>query len=551
MSHRPPNDASTAANAAATGGAVGSAAVARRDASYMRCARAVAALAIPALLLSASLPDDPAPVVSPLILAVLVAGGLLLVNVVDPARGRAASAGMLRRRAIAELGIDTVAVVSVVWLAGSDPRGSLWVLLILPILEAALRFGRRVSMTVLLVMAATYIARDVWAANQFEAATFSPATVVQRVGVLLVVGLTSGFLASQLTREAGRHRKSRAEAIRRAEMLEVVAEAARDMTSLDSEDVYRSLDVAFRRLGILDIGVALLGDDDEWAVGSFVDEAPSERLGDLAVTLAPEIAQARRPVTFGPRHLEGRLGLDNTLAGAVGVPIEVSDETRTVIVVGQLVSDDLLGAIELLARQAAAVLAQADAHSEIRRLQQRLAYLAFHDSLTGLPNRASFDHKLRTRHERRSADATGVAVLFIDLDGFKTINDTLGHGAGDKTLEAVAKRIRTTVRPGDSVARLGGDEFVVLLDRAADLPGARAAAERIVEALSEPIRLGRHQATIGASIGIAFRDEVPEDPGQLIRLADRAMYEAKRTGRGRIVAIDDIDLGPRAERRAG
>jgi len=549
MPDRPIDEANNATNVVA--GIVGSAEVARRDAAYMRWARAAAALAIPALLLSASLPDDPAPVVSPLVLAVLVAGGLLLVNVVDPARGRAANSGMLRRRAIAELGIDTVAVVSVVWLAGSDPRGSLWVLLILPILEAALRFGRRVSMTVLVVMAATYIARDVWAASQFEVVTFSPATVAQRVGVLLVVGLTSGFLASQLTREATRHRRSRIEAVRRAEMLEVVAEAARDMTSLDSDDVYRNLVEGFRRLGIVEIGVALLGDEGEWAVGSLDDSPPSEILGELAVTLAPEVAEARRPVTFGSRHLAGRVGPDSSFPGAVGIPIEVSDESRTVIVVGQLVSDDLLGAIELLARQAAAVLAQAEAHSEIRRLQQRLAYLAFHDSLTGLPNRASFDHKLRTRHERRSVDATGIAVLFIDLDGFKTINDTLGHGAGDKTLEVVAERIRTTIRPGDSVARLGGDEFVVLLDRAADLNGARAAAERIVAALEDPIRLGRHQATIGASIGIAFREEVPEDPGQLIRLADRAMYEAKRTGRGRIVAIDDVDVTSRVERRAG
>jgi diguanylate cyclase (GGDEF)-like protein len=515
----------------------------------MRWARAVAAVSIPGLLLSANLPDDPAPVVSPLILAVLVAGALLMVNVVDPARIRAADADVLRHRAVVELGIDTAAVVSVVWLAGSDPKGSLWVLLVLPILEAALRFGTRTSTVLLGSMVVTYVARDAWASAQFEMVSFSPATVVQRVGVLVVVGLTAGFLASQLSREATRHQDARAEAVRRAEMLEVVADAARRMTTLDVGDVYRNLLAAPDRLGVADIGIAFrkghgwIGRRAHGSVGGDVRDTENE-LDGAAVDLADDIAAGQIPLTLGPKHLDAAGRSD--LPGAVGVPIVVSGDVRAVLLVAQIVSDDLLGALELLAGQAGAVLAQAEAHAEIRRLQQRLAYQALHDSLTGLPNRANFDLRLRRRQESGESDrrngGDGVAVLFIDLDGFKTINDTLGHKAGDRTLEVVASRIRETIRPGDSVARLGGDEFVVLLDRTVNLEGARAAAERILDVLlASPIRLGRHQVTVGASVGVAFRDEVPDDPDKLIRLADRAMYEAKRTGRGRIVAIDDVE----------
>ena len=334
------------------------------------------------------------------------------------------------------------------------------------------------------------------------------------------------------------------------------------MTTLDVDDVYRNLLAAPGRLGVGEIGIAFRRDHG-WigrrAHGSprgVVPDTESE-LDMAAVDLADDIAADEIPLTLGPKQLAaaGRRGLP----GAVGIPIVVSGDVRAVLLVAQIVSDDLLGALELLAGQASAVLTQAEAHAEIRRLQQRLAHQAFHDSLTGLPNRANFDRRLRQRQANHQADrrsgGVGVAVLFIDLDGFKTINDTLGHTAGDRTLEVVASRIRETIRPGDSVARLGGDEFVVLLDRAAGLDGARAAAERILDVLASPIRLGRHQATIGASIGIAFRDEVPDDPDKLIRLADRAMYEAKRTGRGRIVAIDDVDTGADSEsdaaRRAG
>ncbi|GEM_PF-2819894 len=515
-----------------------------RNAVRVRWARTVAAVAIPALLVTARLPSDPAPIIPPVALAILLFCVLLLVDLVDPTRLGMVGRASLRRWSIIGLVVDTGAVVSVVWLAGVDPRGSLWVLLVLPILEAALRFGTRMSVFVLGLMVGVYIARDVWSAARYPTVTFSPATVVQRVGVLIVVGMVAGFLAAQLAREARRHRTVRTQAVRRAQIMATVAEATRELTSLDPGAVWANLVGAARRLGVEGAGIAVVDERGRWVTRPTPGDDPA--LARVAMMTGPELGpgEATDIVTLGPvgGHVAAQV-----LAVAGG------ERVVAAVAVGGVVSDQILAALDLLIRHAGTVLAQARAFEEIRVLKERLAHQAFHDSLTGLPNRAEFDQRLRRRTERRTAAGTGLAVLFIDLDGFKAVNDRLGHEAGDILLEEVAFRIRRTVRPGDTVARLGGDEFVVLLERVEEEGAARAAARRILRALDRPVRLGRHEVSISASIGIAFRASAPADPEDLVRRADRAMYEAKRTGKGRIVAIDeepatDSRRGPRLRR---
>lgn len=166
-----------------------------------------------------------------------------------------------------------------------------------------------------------------------------------------------------------------------------------------------------------------------------------------------------------------------------------------------------------------------------KELEEKLSYQTLHDSLTGLPNRKLFmDHleKALARLERREEP---IAVLFVDLDNFKDMNDSLGHEAGDQLLVAFAERLKRCIRPEDTVARLAGDEFVVLLGGVADLGDATRAGERITEALSAPFYFEGQEVFVSASIVIATTTEASDKPKDLLRKADRALYEAKEKGK--------------------
>jgi diguanylate cyclase (GGDEF)-like protein len=167
-----------------------------------------------------------------------------------------------------------------------------------------------------------------------------------------------------------------------------------------------------------------------------------------------------------------------------------------------------------------------------REAQEKLAYLAHHDPLTSLPNRTKFREDLEQTLRLVNRDGR-VAVLCLDLDHFKEINDSLGHPIGDDLLKDVACRLRTSVREGDTVARLGGDEFAIV-QAGADLQATESSslAERLVEILGAPYVIQGHQLNIGVSIGIAFAPNDGEDPDQLLKNADMALYRAKEDGRG-------------------
>jgi diguanylate cyclase (GGDEF)-like protein len=169
--------------------------------------------------------------------------------------------------------------------------------------------------------------------------------------------------------------------------------------------------------------------------------------------------------------------------------------------------------------------------TERKRLGEELAHQAFHDRLTGLPNRALFLDRLEHALARAARGSDPLAVLFLDLDGFKIVNDTLGHDQGDALLATVAGRLRGCVRPGDTVARLGGDEFTVLLE-GANADAAVQVAERIARRLQLPIQLDGHELIVGTSVGLALRAGPDDRPDELLRDADVAMYAAKQRGKG-------------------
>jgi diguanylate cyclase (GGDEF)-like protein/PAS domain S-box-containing protein len=178
---------------------------------------------------------------------------------------------------------------------------------------------------------------------------------------------------------------------------------------------------------------------------------------------------------------------------------------------------------------------------------QALRYRVLHDSLTGLPNRLSFVDALTESLKKASISGSPVGILFLDLDHFKLINDSLGHHAGDALLRAVAPRLRSHLRPGDVVARFGGDEFGILIDRLADEGEAVAIADRVASAFTQPFSIDGVDHFVSASVGVAVSrasEERTVNAELLIRDADAAMYRAKEGGRARCVLFD-------AEMRAG
>jgi diguanylate cyclase (GGDEF)-like protein/PAS domain S-box-containing protein len=185
--------------------------------------------------------------------------------------------------------------------------------------------------------------------------------------------------------------------------------------------------------------------------------------------------------------------------------------------------------------------------TERKALERRLMHQAFHDQLTGLPNRALFLDRLEHAQARARENGNSQAVLFVDLDRFKLINDSLGHRAGDDVLCTVGSRIVGALGFGDTVARFGGDEFTVLLEEVADRAQAAETADRIRAALSLPINAGDRSVVISASIGIAIA-EPGDAPQDLLAAADIAMYEAKSAGGDRhAVAASDADGVARAK----
>ncbi|MFV0276119.1 MAG: putative bifunctional diguanylate cyclase/phosphodiesterase [Parahaliea sp.] len=205
----------------------------------------------------------------------------------------------------------------------------------------------------------------------------------------------------------------------------------------------------------------------------------------------------------------------------------------------------------LLGRDVQYLLRASNALNALKRQEDRLRYLAYYDPLTNLPNRRSFNEQLNRILKRSQRRGTHAALIFIDLDHFKRINDSIGHGRGDRLLVEIAKRLSTELRQGDTVsyvadgnsdfeedagpgteiARLGGDEFTVILS---EVPGAshvESIARRLLRSLSEPIALQSHNPVVTPSIGIALYPQDGTDPDSLVRNADTAMYAAKAEGR--------------------
>jgi diguanylate cyclase (GGDEF)-like protein len=229
-----------------------------------------------------------------------------------------------------------------------------------------------------------------------------------------------------------------------------------------------------------------------------------------------------------------------------GICLEHRDQSR-------LWSEDELAILRAIADHCAIAIHQARLYeqaqtelAERQRVEAQLRHHAFHDALTGLPNRALFtdrlEHALQLAKRRSelssSANRHQFAVLFLDLDRFKVVNDSLGHATGDQLLRKVSEQLQASVRKSDTIARLGGDEFVILLEDLENANEAIEVAERIHQRLKRPMLLGGQEIFISTSIGIALNSELYTSPDQVLRDADIAMYRAKKGGRGSYEIFD-------------
>ena len=175
----------------------------------------------------------------------------------------------------------------------------------------------------------------------------------------------------------------------------------------------------------------------------------------------------------------------------------------------------------------------------IKEMKQKYQHLAHHDMLTGLPNRSLFADRLQQMLAQAKRSTTHGALIYLDLDKFKPVNDTLGHNIGDLVLKAIAQRLQSSVRESDTVARIGGDEFVVLLPVIETRQDASTVAEKIRLALEQPFEINEHIIKIGCSLGIAIYPEHGEDEISLMKNADTAMYLAKQNGRNNVQIFHD------------
>jgi diguanylate cyclase (GGDEF)-like protein len=251
---------------------------------------------------------------------------------------------------------------------------------------------------------------------------------------------------------------------------------------------------------------------------TFVVGAAARRLYFYAAQL-PMLVPITAALVLSPDHISRLCGIAVPIY--FGLMAALHDEVHRVVV----------SEIDLRERNDAAA-------AELRVANEQLSQLALHDELTGLANRSLFATALERALDESWEQGKTIAVLYLDVDRFKVVNDSLGHGAGDHLLVEMGDRIRRAVRSPDLVARFGGDEFTVLLNGVQGRIEAVAIAERITQALASPFRIGGRNVNVSASVGVAVQEQGADDASALLMHSDAAQYRAKKAGRNRIQVFD-------------
>ncbi len=445
----------------------------------------------------------------------------VLVNVVTLLGGRYRPAP--RAWAVVGLVGDSVAILVLIGAFAFDAASALWTLLVLPVAEASIRRWARGALITWVSLAVLYTVQ----LQVLHVTTGTPMLTVDslsyRIGLLGIVAFALAGLTRRLNDQTASARASQAE----ADQLRAVAAATRRMSSLDVPTVIREVTHAAEQLGCLEAQM--------WSRSGQLARAgrAADGLGLTGVRF-DELAAATRDrgwAVLGHDAVPDALGPDEALVVA-GVQTGDSVEALLVGRYAAPVTERTAEGLSLLATQASAALANALRYEEGRAFEERLAHQANHDDLTGLPNRAMLGEKGRQclLHDRRRDRL--VAVLFLDLDRFKQVNDVLGHATGDGLLRQVAQRIADPVRPEDVCARVGGDECVVVSGGHTSVLTMLALAYRLRSAIHRPFTVGELTLDVEVSVGVSWAPADGDDIDLLLQRADVAMYAAKRAHAG-------------------
>ncbi|MHB8295070.1 MAG: diguanylate cyclase domain-containing protein [Acidimicrobiales bacterium] len=371
-------------------------------------------------------------------------------------------------------------------------------------------------------------------------------TVLRLVGLVTVAHL-AGFLAARLRQHAHDAAVARRDADARARALAVVAGSAERLAEDDGSALVPLTLHALGELGY-DQAALVVFDGEHRKVGTSATGAGLEPCLPRSAAELPGSIDLRREPGSGTALVSVPVRLEASVAGAMVVR-SASPELDT----------SLREALELLSRQVGSSLTVARRLRERMEMEEMLVHQATHDSLTGLPNRALLEMRVSQALVSARREGTGTAVLFIDLDEFKAVNDSLGHEGGDRLLVAAVDRLAGCTRERDLLARYGGDEFVLLAEGLASEVEAPVLADRLLGSLAEPIRIGSASVSLCASVGVAYADPFGRFDGErhfdgcvvgasgrqadeqgaeqgaarMLRRADLAMYTAKSRGKAR------------------
>ena len=466
------------------------------------------------------------------LLVVVAAAGAAVMGRLPWARMLTTPFGM---RALYAWSVADIVLVSIgVVLTGGAPSQLFW-LYILTTLFFAVSYPQRGQVVLLTFTVAMYGGLAV-------VEPVPPAQLTLRLSVLLLSAFMVTFLSRQLLDEVAGHVEARDESEHRARLLATVAEAARGMSTLDSHRLLQAVVGAAVHAGF-DAAELCLFDEGAgtWeqayhqglVVDGYVVRQPAE------TGLAGRVRRTRRTVVEDDYAAwdEGMATVRAAgLRGMVASPVWSAGELAGVLIAGRRsagVRASEVECLDLLAAQAGAALVVTRRYAERQSFEVELRHQASHDPLTGLPNRTLLLERIDQARAANRRRGTSLALLFVDLDGFKTINDSLGHESGDELLRLVGARVLECLRPEDTLARYGGDEFTVLLDVATE-PAAVAVAQRILAVFQESFPLAGRDIGLTASIGISVNgDDDAGDRSDPIREADLAMYRAKQAGGAR------------------
>ena len=432
---------------------------------------------------------------------------------------------------LTELGADTLLAGVLTALSGGS--GIAWAFIALPIVEAAVRFRLAGALVHWVVMTLLTVGARLYALERTGAPISSTIDeleqLLDQLGVLLLVVIPGAYLTEQLVTDVFLQDRATSDAVERASLLERVTETGYELNRPGSE-LFSTLAGAAAGLGFDLVDTQLRLPDGEWkllAEAHRDDGPPLPEPGRPGSGLQPpDLEMAEVLVDHDDPELAEVLALE---AGdlALLARLTVSNEQDRHIVLraamrtGSPLQPSAIEALRLLTGQAAVALQNKQLVTELRDVQVELAHQALHDALTGLPNRAQFTERLQTGLAEATDPARRHAVMFMDLDGFKEINDTLGHKAGDALLIHVAQRLTSAIADRGLVARLGGDEFTVLLDPVTDADEAVAVAGELYRALGRPFEVSGTTVGVGASIGVSLA-EIGLGGDEILRRADVA-----------------------------